>query len=112
MTHPCWFSPTGRAIRRLPPRARLVAAGRWRQGDPDILIVFDVGYDVTRLAWQLKNLPVEGAGTAALGPGAVLPGTAIHFPFRTPAARPEEPTLSAKRFTAWHLGSGPRIRPP
>lgn len=41
---------------------RLIAAGDWRQGDPDMLIVFDAGYDVTRLAWQLADLPVEVAG--------------------------------------------------
>ena len=29
---------------------RLIAAGHWRPGDPDILIVMDAGYDVTRLA--------------------------------------------------------------
>jgi hypothetical protein len=41
---------------------RLIAAGQWAPGDPDILIVFDAGYDVTRLAWLLKDLPVELAG--------------------------------------------------
>src|SRR5258705_4908388 len=49
---------------------RLIAAGHWRAGDPDMLIVFDAGYDVTRLAWQLKDLPVEGAGR--LGSDRVL----------------------------------------
>lgn len=41
---------------------RLVAAGQWRPGDPDILIVFDAGYDVTRLAHLLSGLPVELVG--------------------------------------------------
>jgi DDE superfamily endonuclease len=41
---------------------RLIAAGHWRAGDPDMLIVLDAGYDVTRLAWQLADLPVEVAG--------------------------------------------------
>ena len=41
---------------------RLAAAGQWQPGDPDILIVFDAGYDVTRLAWLLTDLPVELAG--------------------------------------------------
>ncbi len=41
---------------------RLAAAGHWRQGDPDNLVVFDAGYDVTRLAWLLKDLPVELLG--------------------------------------------------
>jgi len=42
--------------------ARLVTAGHWRDGDPDILVVFDAGYDVTRLAWLLADLPVELLG--------------------------------------------------
>ena len=33
--------------------ARLIAAGHWQPGDPDILIVFDAGYDMTRLAYLL-----------------------------------------------------------
>jgi hypothetical protein len=42
--------------------ARLAAAGQWREGDPVILIVFDAGYDITRLAFLLAGLPVELAG--------------------------------------------------
>jgi DDE superfamily endonuclease len=41
---------------------RLVAAGQWKDGDPDILIVFDAGYDVTRLAFALVDLPVQLLG--------------------------------------------------
>src|ERR1039457_4719430 len=41
---------------------RLIAAGHWRAGDPAILIVFDAGYDVTRLAYLLAGLPVELLG--------------------------------------------------
>ena len=41
---------------------RLIAAGHWRDGDPDILVVFDAGYDLTRLAWLLRDLPVEVLG--------------------------------------------------
>ena len=42
--------------------ARLIAAGHWRPGDPDILIVTDAGYDITRLAFILADLPVEVLG--------------------------------------------------
>jgi len=45
--------------------ARLIAAGHWRAGDPDILVVFDSGYDLTRLAWLLADLPVEVTGGCA-----------------------------------------------
>src|SRR6266853_1399458 len=41
---------------------RLIEAGHWRQGDPAILIVLDAGYDVTRLAWLLADLPVDLLG--------------------------------------------------
>jgi hypothetical protein len=37
---------------------RLAAAGAWKQGDPDIIVVLDCGYDVIRLAWLLADLPV------------------------------------------------------
>jgi hypothetical protein len=41
---------------------RLIAAGHWHPGDPAIVVVFDAGYDVTRLAWLLTDLPVELLG--------------------------------------------------
>jgi len=42
--------------------ARLRAAGQHQDGDPDILVVFDAGYDVCRLAFLLAELPVELLG--------------------------------------------------
>jgi hypothetical protein len=41
---------------------RLVAAGKWREGDPAVLVVTDAGYDITRLAYMLADLPVELVG--------------------------------------------------
>lgn len=41
---------------------RLRVAGQWRLGDPAILIVADAGYDITRLAHVLADLPVELLG--------------------------------------------------
>jgi hypothetical protein len=41
---------------------RLIAAGQWKDGDPHILIAADAGYDVTRLAFLLADLPVELLG--------------------------------------------------
>lgn len=41
---------------------RIIAAGHWRDGDPDIIIVLDAGYDLTRLAWLLEGLPLEVCG--------------------------------------------------
>jgi len=41
---------------------RLVEAGQWRTGDPDVFIVFDAGYDLAHLAFLLTDLPVEIVG--------------------------------------------------
>ncbi|MCA1674252.1 MAG: transposase [Actinobacteria bacterium] len=41
---------------------RLQAAHHWQQGDANVLIVFDAGYDVTRLAFLLADLPVDLLG--------------------------------------------------
>lgn len=37
---------------------RLITAGHWTVGEPQILIVADAGYDITRLAFVLADLPV------------------------------------------------------
>ena len=41
---------------------RLITAGHWQPGDPHIVIVADSGYDITRLAHVLADLPVELVG--------------------------------------------------
>jgi hypothetical protein len=41
---------------------RIIGAGHWRDGDPPVLVVFDSGYDLTRLAYLLEDLPVEVMG--------------------------------------------------
>jgi DDE superfamily endonuclease len=41
---------------------RLITAGQWKPGDPSIVIVADSGYDITRLAHVLADLPVELLG--------------------------------------------------
>jgi hypothetical protein len=42
--------------------ARLAGAGHWSAGDPGIMIILDSGHDLTRLAWLLRDLPVEVLG--------------------------------------------------
>jgi hypothetical protein len=42
--------------------ARLIGAGHWREGDPAVLVIFDAGYDVTRLSFLLSDLPVQLLG--------------------------------------------------
>jgi hypothetical protein len=41
---------------------RLIIAGHHGPGDAPIMIVFDAGYDICRLAWLLADLPVELVG--------------------------------------------------
>src|SRR5215831_1432087 len=41
---------------------RLTGAGHWHAGDPAILVIFDAGYDVTRLSFLLSDLPVQLLG--------------------------------------------------
>jgi hypothetical protein len=61
---------------------RLVAAGQWKAGDPSILIAFDSGYDIVRLAYLLADLPVVLVGRVRsdrnffLPPPARVPGQA------------------------------------
>jgi hypothetical protein len=38
---------------------RLIEAGHWSDGDLDIWLVLDAGYDAARLAWLLRDLPVQ-----------------------------------------------------
>ena len=51
---------TARQVREVV--ARIIDAGHWHDGDPDILVIFDAGYDLTRLAWLLADLPVGVLG--------------------------------------------------
>lgn len=41
---------------------RLVAAGQWQEGDPEILVVLDSGYDAPRIAHLLADMPVQFLG--------------------------------------------------
>lgn len=102
---------------------RLRQAGRWCDGDPRMLVVFDAGYDLTRLAWLLADLPIDVLGrvrsdrTFYLPAPARVPGQAgrpvRHGPkidLDDPAGRPD-PAVSTitgtARYgtafaTAWH----------
>jgi hypothetical protein len=41
---------------------RLIAAGHWHNGDAPVLVIFDAGYDLTRLAYLLADLPAQVLG--------------------------------------------------
>ncbi len=88
---------------------RLVAAGQWAPGDPVITIVMDAGYDVTRLAWVLRDLPAELVGrnrgdrvmrlpkpTRVHDPkGGRPPEHGPEFRFAKPETWPEPETITA-----------------
>jgi hypothetical protein len=71
---------------------RLIEAGQHKDGDPDILVVFDAGYDVTRLAFLLADLPLELLGR-------LRSDRVLYFP--APAARPRRarPPVPARSRT-------------
>jgi hypothetical protein len=64
---------------------RLRAAGQHHDGDPDILVVFDAGYDVCRLAFLLVDLPVEVLGRIRCDRVLCFPATP---PVRARGGRP------------------------
>ncbi|WP_242419863.1 transposase, partial [Frankia sp. CpI1-P] len=68
---------------------RLIAAGHWHDGDPTILIVMDAGYDVTRLAFVLADLPVEVVGR-------IRSDRVLRQPDTTPTARHPRPSAEAR----------------
>ncbi|MFE9888457.1 transposase, partial [Streptomyces scopuliridis] len=80
---------------------RLYVAGQWRIGDPPVVVVFDAGYDVTRLAFLLADLPVELLGRMRsdrvlyfppppqpAGKRGRKPKHGAEFTFEDPAAQP------------------------
>jgi hypothetical protein len=70
---------------------RLAAAGHWRAGDPPILIVFDAGYDLARLAWLLKDLPAEVLGR-------LRSDRVLYFPAPPPSGRRGRPSRHGAEF--------------
>lgn len=112
---------------------RLITAGQWQAGDPDIVIVSDAGYDVTRLAWVLRDLPVEMVGRVRSdrvmrlpkpprmhGVNGRPPKHGPEFRFTKPESWPE-PAITTVTDTsnygtaetqAWDRGPGsPTVRP-
>jgi DDE superfamily endonuclease len=106
---------------------RLIAAGHWRTGDPDILIVTDTGYDVTRLAYVLADLPVQLLGrlradrVLRLPKPSRSPGTTgrppkhgAEFALNNPATWPAPQhltTTQTSRYGAARAASWDRLHP-
>ena len=91
---------------------RLIAAGRWHPGDPDMIIVMDAGYDPARLAWLLAGLPVTVVGRLRAGRASTRrPRPAARRspagPRSTPAPRSSARTPRAATGRPWK-GRRPR----
>jgi hypothetical protein len=83
---------TAEQVRDLVQRLRRI--GHHHDGDPDILLVFDAGYDIPRLAHLLEDLPVELLGR-------VRADRVFYFP--TPTREPGTMGRPAKHGTAFAL---------
>ena len=70
--------------------ARLAAAGHWADGDPQVIIVMDAGYNVARLAWLLADLPVMLVARVRADRVSYRPAPPRHrgWPGAGPARRP------------------------
>lgn len=91
---------------------RLIAAGHWQPGDRDVLIVTDAGYDITRLAYVLADLPVELVGRIRSDRVLRLPK-----PPRLPGTNGRPPKhgseIALDKPATWPTRSTPRApRPP
>src|SRR6266496_3167928 len=71
---------------------RLIDAGHWCDGDPDILVIFDAGYDPMRLACRLADLPVQVLGR-------LRSDRVLHFP-APPGRRDGKPGRPPRHGTA------------
>ena len=102
--------------------ARLRVAGQLPAGDPPLLVVLDSGYDLMRLTWLLRDLPVCLLGRlrsdrVMFSPGGPRRGTrpgrqprhGHRFAFADPATHPEphnetsgtHPRYGSTRARAW-----------
>jgi DDE superfamily endonuclease len=81
---------------------RLRRAGQWKPGDPEILVVFDAGYDVTRLAFLLSDLPVVLLGRLRSDRVFCFPA-----PARRPDAKAGRPPKHGTEFALADAASQP-----
>lgn len=105
----------------------LIQAGHWHDGDPDVLVVMDAGYDVVRLAWLLADLPVTLIGRirsdrAFYAPAGKRRGPTKGRPprhgakmvLRQPATHPEptvDTTGDTDRYGTAHAQAFARLHP-
>lgn len=81
---------------------RLIETGHHRPGDPDVLIVMDSGYDVTRLAHVLADLPVELLGRLRSDRVLLRPAPPYHPGPHSGRPRKHGPAFTLARTDSWH----------
>ena len=74
-------------------------AGHLRDGDLDILLAFDAGYDVTRLAFLLADLPVQFSWWVGCARTPADPAPATHQDQRTPTPPSITPSENTPKRT-------------
>jgi hypothetical protein len=105
----------------------LITAGHWREGDPEIWIIGDSGYDGPRLAFLLTDLPIRvlvrmrSDRVLAFPAPPRRPGTrgrsarhGARFAFPDPATRPppaHATTTHTSRYGDAHSRSWDRLHP-
>jgi hypothetical protein len=105
----------------------LIAAGHWHEGDPEIWIIGDTGYDGPRLAFLLADLPVQvlvrmrSDRVLAFPAPARQPGTrgrstrhGARFEFKDPMSWPtpaHATTTHTTRYGSAHARSWDRLHP-
>ncbi|MEW2086343.1 transposase [Streptomyces sp. NPDC005283] len=82
---------------------RIIAAGHWRGGDPDMLIVMDAGYDSAYLSHALADLPVVLVGR--------LRSDRVMLRDAGPPLRPPGRAAARRGPSAASLLDGPRQTP-
>lgn len=70
---------------------RLCDAGQWSEGDPKILLIFDSGYELARLAFLLADLPVTVLGR-------MRSDRVLYFPARPASGRTGRPPRHGAEF--------------
>ena len=81
---------------------RLIAAGQWPEGDPQILVVLDAGYDAPRIASLLADLPVQILGRMRSQRVLRRP-----TPPRLPGTGGRPPSMAASSSLATRLPAAP-----
>ncbi|MFC9555838.1 transposase [Rhodococcus sp. NPDC056960] len=84
---------------------RLQESGQWKEGDPDILLIFDSGYELARLAFLLADLPVVVLGR-------MRSDKVLCFPAPPPGRTGRPPRHGASSVSPTSRVGAPRRPPP